>query len=154
MKFRRSKTVLTVALLFVAAAETTNAQIVPSPGLPASTPWDLKKLSEAPAFEWVDKDGPVRSLFYASEPYGGKPTRVFAYYATPATLAGKTPNKDEKYPAVVLVHGGGGTAFREWAELWAKRGYAAIAMDLAGSRPTEGKNPHALDSRTRLPDGG
>ena len=32
----------------------------------------------------------------------------------------------------LLVHGGEGTAFREWAELWAKRGYAAIAMDLAG----------------------
>ena len=38
-------------------------------------------------------------------------------------------------PVVVLVHGGGGTAFKEWAKLWAKRGYAAIAMDLAGCGP-------------------
>ena len=45
---------------------------------------------------------------------------------------------------MVLVHGGGGTAFTEWATLWAKRGYVAIAMDLAGNGP-DGK---------RLPDGG
>ncbi|MHC4534859.1 MAG: alpha/beta hydrolase family protein [Planctomycetota bacterium] len=45
---------------------------------------------------------------------------------------------------MVLVHGGGGTAFREWVQLWAKRGYAAIAMDLAGCGP----------DRKRLSDGG
>jgi dienelactone hydrolase len=45
---------------------------------------------------------------------------------------------------MVLAHGGGGKAFREWAELWARRGYAALAMDLAG---------HGPDGR-RLPDGG
>ena len=61
---------------------------------------------------------------------------------------------DRNLPAVVLVHGGGGTAFSEWAELWAKRGYAAIAMDLAGHRPVEGKNPHDARNRTRLDDGG
>src|SRR5262245_48565085 len=109
-------------------AATAFAQIVPSAKLPETTPWDLKALSATPRFEWVDKVAPVRSVFYAGEPYGGKPTRVFAYYATPATLA-KQDAKGEKYPAVVLVHGGGGTAFREWCELWGKRGYAAIAMD-------------------------
>ena len=50
----------------------------------------------------------------------------------------------KKVPGIVLVHGGGGTAFSEWAEIWAKRGYAAIAMDLAG-RGAE---------RKRLEDGG
>jgi dienelactone hydrolase len=54
----------------------------------------------------------------------------------------------------VLIHGGGGTAFRDWVELWAKRGYAAIAMDLAGSRPIEGTNAHQRENRTKLPDGG
>jgi dienelactone hydrolase len=43
----------------------------------------------------------------------------------------------------VLVHGGGGRAFADWAELWAKRGYVAISMDLAGCGPA---GP--------LPDGG
>jgi dienelactone hydrolase len=45
---------------------------------------------------------------------------------------------------MVLVHGGGGKAFPQWAETWAKRGYAALAMDLAGRGP-DGQ---------RLPDGG
>jgi len=44
----------------------------------------------------------------------------------------------------VLVHGGGGKAFSQWARLWAARGYAALAMDLAG-KGADGE---------RLPDGG
>jgi len=117
-------------------------------------PWDIARLSAAPQFEWIDASGPVRSLFYTGEPYDGKPTRVFAYYTSPATLEGRAPRDGEKFPAVVLLHGGGGTAFAEWAERWAKRGYAAIAMDLAGHRPLEGKNAHDGGNRERLPDGG
>ena len=80
-------------------------------------------------------------MLYAGEKYRGKPTRVFAYYASPKTL-GK--GGDDNVPGIVLVHGGGGTAFANWVELWAKRGYAAIAMDLAGCG----------EGRQRLPDGG
>jgi dienelactone hydrolase len=36
---------------------------------------------------------------------------------------------------MVLVHGGGGKAFRDWAEHWARRGYVALAMDTAGCGP-------------------
>jgi len=64
-------------------------------------------------------------MYYDGEQFRGHPTRVFAYYASPATLDPKTA-KGERFPAVVLLHGGGGTAFRDWAKLWAKRGYAAI----------------------------
>jgi dienelactone hydrolase len=110
--------------------------------LPESTPWNLAELSKAPDFEWGD-DQKVRALYYAGEPYQGHATRVFAYYATPGTLSGD-PSKDKNLPAIVLVHGGGGTAFPKWAELWASRGYAAIAMDLTGSGPR----------RKALPDGG
>ncbi|MFM9962377.1 MAG: alpha/beta hydrolase family protein [Planctomycetaceae bacterium] len=147
--------VFVFGLLFLSATMTASAAepIVRSARLPETTPWNLKQLSEPPAFEWLDEKSSVRSLFYTSEAYGGKATRVFAYYATPATLS-DAAKRDEKYPAVVLIHGGGGTAFREWAELWAKRGYAAIAMDLAGHRPNEGQNAHQPNSRTRLPDGG
>ncbi|MFT5127969.1 MAG: hypothetical protein ACI8W8_001577, partial [Rhodothermales bacterium] len=101
------------------------------PTLPYSSPWDLTALSRVPTLEWIDRESPVHSLYYPGEPFQGKPTRIFAYYATPGTLAGK-PELDAGLPAVVLVHGGGGTAFQEWAELWGKRGYAAIAMDLGG----------------------
>ncbi len=104
---------------------------------PYTGPWDMRELSKAPSFEWADKVGPVKSLYYAGEPYQGRATRVFAYYAAPEGTKGRVPG-------MVLVHGGGGKAFAEWTELWAKRGYAAIAMDLAGCGP-DGK---------RLPDGG
>lgn len=146
-------------LVIVLLTRSLSAQgITRSPHLPATTPWDLAKLSETPSMEWVDDKAPVRSLFYAGESYGGKPTRVFAYYASPSTLDPQSGtskgNAEKKFPAMVLIHGGGGTAFREWAELWAKRGYAAIAMDTAGHQPHEGKNAHQVANRTRLIDGG
>jgi dienelactone hydrolase len=110
--------------------------------LPETTPWNLDELSKPPTYQWAGGKE-IRSLFFESEPYKGKTTRVFAYYATPGTLSGD-PTKDKQLPAVVLVHGGGGQAFDRWARLWAGRGYAAIAMDLAGCGPK--KKP--------LPDGG
>jgi dienelactone hydrolase len=116
-------------------------------------PWNLTDLFQTPKYEWEDQTGPVRSLLFENEPYDGHSTRVFTYYATPGTLAGDT-STDKNLPAVVLVHGGGGTAFREWCELWAKRGYAAIAPDLAGNRPLEGSDVQQRDNRIRLADGG
>lgn len=115
--------------------------LIASPSARADTtiggPWDLTRLKQPVRVTWVDSDGPLRQLFYESEPVEGKPTRVFAYYAQPAKV-------DGRLPAMVLVHGGGGKAFPEWAKLWADRGYIALAMDLAGNGP-DGK---------RLPDGG
>lgn len=70
----------------------------------------------------------IKPIFYDGVPYEGKPTRVFAWLGMPAKHNGKVPG-------VVLVHGGGGTAFRDWVQAWVNRGYAAIAMDLTGSRP-------------------
>ena len=116
--------------------------IVRADSLPETTPWDLRELSEPPEFTW-GKGDKVRALYYKGEPYKSKATRVFAYYATPGTLSGD-PAKDVNLPAIVLVHGGLGTAFPKWAELWAKRGYAAIAMDLTGCGP----------GKKRLADGG
>ncbi len=127
----------------ILAAEKPIAPIKPAASFPDSTPWDLSALSKAPTFEWLDRGDKIRSLLYRGERYKGKPTKVFAYYGTPGTLRGDI-SQEQHFPGVVLVHGGGGQAFKEWVELWAKRGYAAIAMDLAGC---------GLD-RNRLPDGG
>jgi dienelactone hydrolase len=40
---------------------------------------------------------------------------------------------------MVLVHGGGGSAFIYWVKLWNSRGYAAIAMDTCGCLPGSDK---------------
>ena len=112
----------------------------------ASTiPWDLAALSQAPQTWPADGffEKGVRALFYTGQPFAGKPTRVFAWYGAPEVPAG------EKVPAMVLVHGGGGTAFAEWVRLWTSRGYAAIAMDTCGCVP-KGTYSHW----ERHPDGG
>jgi dienelactone hydrolase len=109
-----------------------------SAGLKAQTTdlWDMKKLASAPKFTWSNADtARVREIIYKGEPFGNiAQTDVFAYYSTPGLLAGD-PKLDHDLPAIVLVHGGGGKAFKDWVVLWAKRGYAAIAMDLSGNGP-------------------
>lgn len=99
-------------------------------------PWKLDSLRKPPRIT-SSTTGTVREITYEGEPYLGKPTRIWGYLAIPEKREGKLP-------AMVLVHGGGGTAFREWADLWQKRGYVALAMDLGGNGP----------GRKRLPDGG
>jgi dienelactone hydrolase len=91
-------------------------------------PWDLKALGVPPAATWGKPKGVLREVYYENVPLRGKPTRVFAYCARPTD--GAAP-----FPAMVLLHGGGGKAFAEWATLWAERGYVALAMDLSGRGP-------------------
>jgi len=80
------------------------------------------KTYEAEGFK---ADGTVHAIFYDALPYGGKPTRVFAWIGLPAKREGKVP-------AMVLVHGGGGTAFKEWVQKWNAQGFAAISIAVEG----------------------
>ena len=105
---------------------------------PSLSRWDMRQLGNAPPMKWVNDESPIRELIYEGPPMDGETTDVFAFYATPGTIAGD-PSLDKDLPAVVLIHGGGGTAFAEWVWLWAQRGYAAIAMDLSGRRPASPK---------------
>lgn len=102
-----------------------------------STPgvWPVERLkSEIPNYRIEDSTAKIQSLIYEGESIDGEATEVFAFYASPKTLGKSDGN--EKFPGIVLIHGGGGTAFADWVWLWANEGYAAIAMDLAGSRPS------------------
>lgn len=112
-------------MLFVSANYCNQAQ---------QTLWNINHLKQAPEYHWLNSDtAKVREVIYIGEAYGNLPqTQVFAYYATPGSISGDK-SKDHDLPAIVLVHGGGGSAFKEWVTIWAKRGYAAISMDLSGN---------------------
>jgi dienelactone hydrolase len=71
----------------------------------------------------------LEAVNYEGLPWKGKPTRVFAWIGVPKLEQGR------KAPGIVLVHGGGGTAFDTWVRLWVGRGYASIAMDTCGTVP-------------------
>jgi len=96
-----------------------------------SNPWKLATLDNSP--KWTVLERPkaedLKAISFPGLPFKGKPTRVFAWLGVPKVKQG------EKVPAMVLVHGGGGTAFEEWVRLWVNRGYAAIAMDTCGQVP-------------------
>jgi cephalosporin-C deacetylase-like acetyl esterase len=78
----------------------------------------------------------VREVCFTGEIYLARPTRVFAYLGVPEHPAGPVPG-------VVLLHGYGQNASRDWVKYWLARGCAAIALDLNGA------GPHGP-----LPDGG
>ena len=116
----------------IAQAARTAARADTKPVDPDGPMWDLDALSAPPQTypaEGFDEDG-VRALFYDGPSFQGRPTRVFAWVGLPEVEPG------EKVPAMVLVHGGGGTAFASWVRRWTERGYAAISMDTCGCVPS------------------
>ncbi len=94
--------------------------------------WDKNIFEEIPeTFECLHlKSKGLTPLFYSGVPYKGNPTRIFAWIGLPDGAS-----KDKPVPAVVLVHGGGGTAFENWVKYWNRLGYAAISMDTCGAMP-------------------
>jgi len=113
-------------------AKATAERVVAPPTDPVGPMWDLQRFAQAPPTypaEGFAGEG-VQALFFAGPPYEGQPTRVFAWMGFPADM-----KPGDKVPGMVLVHGGGGTAFASWVKLWTSRGYAAIAMDTCGCVP-------------------
>ena len=90
-----------------------------------------KSLWNAPEFyfdETLDNQG-CKGLFIRSD-HNGVESYAFAYLGLPE---GENENK----PAVLLLHGGGGTAYYEWVNAWKERGYVALAVDLEGHIPNK-----------------
>ena len=111
--------------------------------------WNLVSVNQPPAV-WTAPDlrAPgVQGLFFENIPWKGRPTRVFAWLGLPYLPPGAV------CPAMILLHGGGGTAFDEWVRIWNRRGYAAIAIDQCGCVP---ESPLVLDGtpHARHPLGG
>lgn len=142
---RRSPHVAVIVLLFrivliggftVIRGEEPQASVAEESRTFGVVSFDLERLAAPPETFPAEgfRPGPegsdrIRPLFYAGPRHRGRPTRVFAWYGAPE------PARRTKLPAMVLVHGGGGTAFERWVKLWNDRGYAAIAMDLCGCVP-------------------
>lgn len=97
---------------------------------PVLFPEELWQVPQAIRYEEGDV-GAVQAYFLDSV----QGTKVFAYVGIPETASASA-----KAPGIVLVHGGGGTAFYEWVDYWVKRGYAAIAMDTEGNMPCATSN--------------
>ena len=85
------------------------------------------------AVGFAEEDG-MKPIFYDALPWKGKPTRVFAWLGLPGKSNGKLPG-------IVLVHGGGGTAFKEWVTKWNQHGFAAISIAVEGQ--TDQAKPNA-----------
>lgn len=81
----------------------------------------------------------IEKVLYQSRPYKGSPVKIFGYYVYPGNAA-------SKLPAILLVHGGGGTASLSRAASWARRGYAVLTIDLPG------KGEKRYGSRSTGPD--
>jgi len=92
---------------FAAQPSTSEAK---SGNRPPSVVWPLGRLhpppatSPAPGFSAPG----VQAVFYEGVHYRGRPTRVFAWLGLPSVASSVT------CPGMVLLHGGGGTAFDEW----------------------------------------
>ncbi len=117
---------------------------------PGAVRWDVEGLSGAPRV-WADPNRSVEgveAIFYEGLGWKGEATRVFAYYGAPEVEPG------EQVPAMVLVHGGGGSAFVPWVKLWVERGYAAIAMDTCGCISSGGYRNHPRHERGGPPGWG
>jgi len=86
----------------------------------SANPFDIQKVSE-----WEQDGVIVEELYINGAPFGGKPTKIYAFYARP-----KAPGK---YPGVVQLHGSGLVMLKPDAAIeYAKLNYACLTLDWAG----------------------
>ena len=90
----------------------------------------LAGLTSPPATSPADGfevEGSIKPVFFDALDWQGKPTKVFAWVGLPENAKASHP-----VPGIVLVHGGGGTAFKDWVKQWNAEGFAAISIAVEG----------------------
>ena len=96
--------------------------------------WNFAELSQKPAFRtspYAESDyAGMKALLVKGRGPKDTSAEFFCYYGVPD---GKKPTAG--WPGVVLVHGGGGTAFPNAVAEWQKLGFAVIAPDWYNRRP-------------------
>lgn len=98
----------------------------------------LSNLTDAPTMhlaEGFESTDNLVAIFYEALDWKEQPTRVFAWLGVPDEYEGTMP-------AIVLVHGGGGSAFKNWVKHWNARGFAAISIAV------EGQTDRKIDQKT------
>ncbi|WP_372798521.1 acetylxylan esterase, partial [Pontiella sp.] len=99
----------------------------------------LGELTEAPKMveaEGFQSSENLKAVYFDALDWKGQPTKVFAWLGLPE-------NREGQVPGIVLVHGGGGTAFKEWVEKWNAEGFAAISIAVEGQ--TDRRKPAGAD---------
>ncbi len=126
--------VLTLVLVFCSQAFS-----FPSPELKEL--WDIPLVNVKYNVAKSYKQGSIQveELYYQSREYNGKPVKIFGYFCYPAGAR-------ERLPAILLSHGGGGTAHLGRTLDWAKHGYAVLTIDLPG------RGEQRANSRSSGPD--
>ena len=101
--------------------------------------WDTKTLFDCKVTtkeENVDLGENIEAFKFQSAPYGNlQNTWVFAAIGMPETEKPK-----DGYPAIVLIHGGGGTVSPNWMKYWMERGFVTLAFDVFGHQLDENLN--------------
>ncbi|MGB6223171.1 alpha/beta hydrolase family protein [Haloferula sp.] len=89
---------------------------------------NLAGLTDAPSMREADgfpAVGGIKAVYFEALDWKGQPTAAFAWLGVPKNSSGKVPG-------IVLVHGGGGSAFQPWVRQWNDRGFAAISIAVEG----------------------
>jgi len=83
---------------------------------PCSEPLETEVIRES-----IEDDIVLRHVRYVVGTFGGRETRVAAFYAFPAD--------GKQLPGIVQLHGGGQQAMPATARFWASHGYATVAVN-------------------------
>ncbi|MFH1361985.1 MAG: acetylxylan esterase [bacterium] len=128
-----------LGFLMLLSALLTNSFAFPSAELQALWDIDQEKVDTVILRTYQKENITVKELCYFSREYAGSPSRIFGYYCYPS-------QSKKPLPAILLVHGGGGSANLGNTIEWAKRGYVVMSIDLPG------KGDQRANSRSTGPD--